>query len=117
MNARRWVALLVIGVGLVWLGLEARREHLAWSDLTVFFPGAGPLGPQNVPVAGDSFAGGIVGCLARSGGDATSLRKALVYGAVMGSFAVEEFGTRRLQKVTKDEIETRAKALLDMIRV
>ena len=57
MNARRWVALLVIGAGLVWLGLDARREHLAWSDLTVFFPGAGPLGPQNVPVAGDSFAG------------------------------------------------------------
>jgi sugar/nucleoside kinase (ribokinase family) len=67
--------------------------------------------------AGDSFAGGIVGYLARSGGDATSLRKALVYGTVMGSLAVEEFGTRRLQKVTKDEIETRAKILLDMIRV
>ena len=67
--------------------------------------------------AGDSFAGGIVGYLARSGGDATSLRKALVYGAVMGSFAVEEFGSRRLQNVTKEEIETRAQKLLDMIRV
>ena len=67
--------------------------------------------------AGDSFAGGILGYLARSGGDATSLRKALVYGSVMGSFTVEEFGTGRLQRVTPEEVETRAKALLEMIRV
>jgi sugar/nucleoside kinase (ribokinase family) len=67
--------------------------------------------------AGDSFAGGIVGYLARSQGDATSLRKALIYGVVMGSFAVEEFGTRRMQKVTREEVESRANTLLDMIRV
>jgi sugar/nucleoside kinase (ribokinase family) len=67
--------------------------------------------------AGDSFAGGIVGYLARSQGDATSLRKALIYGVVMGSFAVEEFGTRRMQKVTREEVESRADTLLDMIRV
>ncbi|HEX7897947.1 MAG TPA: PfkB family carbohydrate kinase [Planctomycetota bacterium] len=67
--------------------------------------------------AGDSFAGGILGYLARSGGDATSLRKALIYGSVMGSFTVEEFGTGRLQRVTPEEVETRAKALMEMIRV
>ena len=67
--------------------------------------------------AGDSFAGGILGYLARSGGDVQSLRKALVYGAVMGSFTVEEFGTGRLQRVTPEEVETRAQALLEMIRV
>jgi sugar/nucleoside kinase (ribokinase family) len=67
--------------------------------------------------AGDSFAGGILGYLARSGGDATSLRKALVYGSVMGSFTVEEFGTGRLQRVTPEEVEARAGALLEMIRV
>jgi sugar/nucleoside kinase (ribokinase family) len=67
--------------------------------------------------AGDSFAGGILGYLARSGGDARALRKALVYGSVMGSFTVEEFGTGRLQRVTPEEVETRAAALLEMIRV
>jgi sugar/nucleoside kinase (ribokinase family) len=67
--------------------------------------------------AGDSFAGGILGYLARSGGDAAALRRALVYGSVMGSFTVEEFGTGRLQRVTPDEVEERAKALLEMIKV
>lgn len=64
--------------------------------------------------AGDSFAGGMLGYLARNDG---ALRRALVYGAVMGSFAVEEFGTERLQGVSKAEIEARAEALLEMIRV
>ena len=67
--------------------------------------------------AGDSFAGGILGYLARSGGGPASLKKALVYGSVMGSFTVEEFGTGRLQRVTPEEVETRAQALLEMIRV
>jgi sugar/nucleoside kinase (ribokinase family) len=67
--------------------------------------------------AGDSFAGGVVGYLAQSAGDASSLRKALVYGAVMGSFAVEEFGTQRLQRTTREEVDSRARALLEMIRV
>jgi sugar/nucleoside kinase (ribokinase family) len=67
--------------------------------------------------AGDSFAGGILGYLARAGGDAGSLRKALVYGSVMGSFTVEDFGTARLQAVTPEEVETRAKALMEMVRV
>ncbi len=67
--------------------------------------------------AGDSFAGGILGYLARSGGDAAALRRALVYGSVMGSFTVEEFGTARLQRVTPEEVEARARTLLEMIRV
>lgn len=67
--------------------------------------------------AGDSFAGGILGYLARSGGDAAALRRALVYGSVMGSFTVEEFGTARLQRVTPEEVEARAQALLEMVRI
>lgn len=67
--------------------------------------------------AGDSFAGGILGYLARAKGDASALRKALVYGSVMGSFTVEDFGTGRLQRVTAEEVESRAASLMDMIRV
>jgi sugar/nucleoside kinase (ribokinase family) len=60
--------------------------------------------------AGDSFAGGFYGYLA-SQKELTPevLRKAMFYGGVMGSFAVERFGTERLQGVSRDEIEERFK--------
>jgi len=67
--------------------------------------------------AGDSFAGGMLGYLASAGHEAGVLRKAMVYGSVMGSFAVEEFGTKRIQGVTREEVEARAKAIMDMLRV
>ncbi len=58
--------------------------------------------------AGDTFAGGFMGHLARTGdlSDA-NLRRAAVYGSVMGSFAVEEFGVGRLLRLTPGEIESR----------
>jgi sugar/nucleoside kinase (ribokinase family) len=58
--------------------------------------------------AGDSFAGGFYGYLA-SQPELTpaAFRMAMFYGSVMGSFAVERFGTERLQSVTQDEIEER----------
>jgi sugar/nucleoside kinase (ribokinase family) len=60
--------------------------------------------------AGDSFAGGFMGYLAssKSMSDAV-LRRAMVYGSVMGSFAVEQFGLERLRKVTRREINARAR--------
>jgi len=67
--------------------------------------------------AGDSFAGGTLGYLAQAGPEKDAMRRAMVYGSVMGSFAVEEFGTKRIQGVTREEVETRAKAVLDMLRV
>jgi len=58
--------------------------------------------------AGDSFAGGFMGYLA-SQEELTreSLKRALFYGSVMGSFAVERFGTERLQSLTREEIDER----------
>jgi len=58
--------------------------------------------------AGDSFAGGFMGYIASQ--EALSrevLKRALFYGGVMGSFAVERFGTERLQSLTREEIESR----------
>jgi sugar/nucleoside kinase (ribokinase family) len=58
--------------------------------------------------AGDSFAGGFMGYIASQGEvNRETLKRAMFYGGVMGSFAVEDFGTRRLQRVTKDEIDER----------
>ena len=58
--------------------------------------------------AGDSFAGGFLGYLASQGKPTReTLKRAMFYGGVMGSFAVEDFGTRRLQKLTREEIDAR----------
>jgi sugar/nucleoside kinase (ribokinase family) len=58
--------------------------------------------------AGDSFAGGFYGYLASQPElTPTVFRTAMFYGGVMGSFAVERFGTERLQNVTREEIDAR----------
>ena len=58
--------------------------------------------------AGDTFAGGLMGYLASQEKlDAAALRRAMIFGSVMASFNVEEFGTERVQKLTHDEINQR----------
>ena len=58
--------------------------------------------------AGDSFAGGFMGYIASQPQlNREVLKRALFYGGVMGSFAVEEFGTMRLQTLTRAEIDSR----------
>lgn len=58
--------------------------------------------------AGDSFAGGFMGYLASQEEISREvLKRALFYGGVMGSFAVERFGTERLQTLSREEIEGR----------
>jgi sugar/nucleoside kinase (ribokinase family) len=82
----------------------------------VFSVPAFPLEEPHDPTgAGDSFAGGFMGYLAGSGGsnDAT-LRRAMVYGSVLGSFAVEEFGPERLRKLKRSEINARARHFLKL---
>jgi sugar/nucleoside kinase (ribokinase family) len=77
----------------------------------VFCVPAFPLEEPHDPTgAGDSFAGGFMGYLAgaRDKSDA-SLRRAMVYGSVMGSFAVEKFGLDRLRHLRRGEIHARAR--------
>lgn len=58
--------------------------------------------------AGDSFAGGFLGHIARKGVmDFATMKEAVIYGNVMGSFAVEDFGIKRLLSITKDDVENR----------
>lgn len=58
--------------------------------------------------AGDSFAGGFMGYLASQGQlNRETFKRAMFYGGVMGSFAVERFGTERLQTLTREEIDAR----------
>jgi sugar/nucleoside kinase (ribokinase family) len=58
--------------------------------------------------AGDSFAGGFMGYIASQHEISREvIKRALFYGGVMGSFAVERFGTERLQSLTRGEIDAR----------
>jgi sugar/nucleoside kinase (ribokinase family) len=66
--------------------------------------------PHDPTGAGDSFAGGFMGYLASVGNKNDAfLRRAMVYGSVLGSFAVEQFGLDRLLKLKKSEIHGRAR--------
>jgi len=66
--------------------------------------------------AGDTFAGGMMGFLARHGRvTESSLRTAVVYGSVMASFVVERFSLDRLFELTWEEIDTRYRAFIDLI--
>jgi sugar/nucleoside kinase (ribokinase family) len=68
--------------------------------------------------AGDTFAGGFMGYLAAT--DDTSfdnLKRAIIYGSAMASFVVEDFGTRRMQGLTKEMIEGRIQQFVELIKV
>ena len=65
--------------------------------------------------AGDTFAGGFMGYLSSQEKlDEAAMRRAMIFGSVMASFNVEEFGTERVQKLTHDEINERFRALKQM---
>jgi sugar/nucleoside kinase (ribokinase family) len=68
--------------------------------------------------AGDAFAGGFMGYIARTD-DAGSenLRRAMVYGSAMGSYAVEQFGIRGFDNVKKPDVEKRVLAYHDLTHV
>jgi sugar/nucleoside kinase (ribokinase family) len=70
--------------------------------------------------AGDCFAGGFIGYLAGRGIgatdvdlNATELRRAVIYGSVMGSFCCEQFGLDRFRTLRRDEIDARYREFLD----
>jgi sugar/nucleoside kinase (ribokinase family) len=89
-----------------------RGEHgaLMIHDKFLFSVPGYPLEEVHDPTgAGDSFAGGFMGYLASAGRiNEENLRRAMVYGSVLGSFAVERFGVERLAHLTRKEIKARA---------
>ncbi|HEY4954611.1 MAG TPA: PfkB family carbohydrate kinase [Gemmatimonadaceae bacterium] len=95
-----------------------KGEHgaLMFSHGHVFFAPAYPLESVFDPTgAGDSFAGGFIGYLARSGDlSEAGMRRAVVYGSALGSFAVEKFSTERLMSLTRPEIDSRVRQLREL---
>jgi sugar/nucleoside kinase (ribokinase family) len=65
--------------------------------------------------AGDTFAGGFMGYLSSQEKlDEAAMRRAMIFGSVMASFNVEEFGTSRTDRLTQDEINDRFRAFKRM---
>jgi sugar/nucleoside kinase (ribokinase family) len=91
--------------------LVKRGEYgaILFSADSVFAVPAYPLEEVFDPTgAGDSFAGGLLGYLAATGDlSEANLRRGIVYGSVIASFIVEDFGGRRLRTLTKDDVERR----------
>src|SRR6266550_5423412 len=88
---------------------KGENGALMFTKSAVFLAPAYPLEEVFDPTgAGDAFAGGFMGYIARSTdmSDA-NLRRAVIYGSVMGSFAVEQFSVKRLLTVTPQEIADR----------
>ena len=108
-------AILKLGPKVV---LIKRGEYgvLQFSDSSVFATPAYPLEEVFDPTgAGDSFAGGFLGYLARSRDHSQKgLRRAIVYGSVVASFTVEDFGLKRLTTLSLPEIEERYQRFIDL---
>jgi len=101
--------------------LIKRGEYgiIQFAGQSVFAVPAFPLEEVTDPTgAGDCFAGGFMGELARSGDmSPAGLRRAIVYGSVLGSFVVEDFGPRRLLKLTREDIDRRYRQFVALTNI
>jgi sugar/nucleoside kinase (ribokinase family) len=96
-----------------------KGEHgaILFTPDSVFFAPGYPLEEVFDPTgAGDSFAGGFMGYLSRFEGMGESeMRRAMIYGSAMGSFAVERFSVERLRDLTSREIDERVRQFRRMM--
>ncbi|MFN2438304.1 MAG: PfkB family carbohydrate kinase [Chitinophagaceae bacterium] len=96
-----------------------KGEHgaLLFHEDNVFFAPALPLEEVFDPTgAGDSFAGGFIGHIARTKDVSfENMKTAIIIGSAMASFCVEKFGTERLREITKEEIDVRLQQFQDLV--
>lgn len=95
-----------------------KGEHgaILFTPDSIFFAPGFPLEEVFDPTgAGDAFAGGLMGYLAQCGqlSDA-AMRRAVIYGSAMGSFAVERFSVERFKDLAPEEIEARVRSFREM---
>lgn len=96
-----------------------KGEHgaLLFHEQHVFFAPALPLEEVFDPTgAGDTFAGGFIGHLARTGEVSfDAMKSAIIVGSAMASFCVEKFGTQRLKEITKEDIDGRIRDFVQLV--
>ena len=95
-----------------------KGEHgaLLFNEGKMFFAPALPLAEVFDPTgAGDTFAGGFCGYLAKTEDISfENMKNAIIYGSNLASFCVEKFGTQRMEDLTKDEVQTRLQAFKEL---
>ncbi|MFO7720789.1 MAG: PfkB family carbohydrate kinase [Gillisia sp.] len=88
-----------------------KGEHgaLLFHKEQIFFAPALPLEEVFDPTgAGDTFAGGFIGHLAKTGDISfENMKNAVIYGSTLASFCVEKFGTERMETLTREEVQLR----------
>ncbi|MBA6156060.1 bifunctional hydroxymethylpyrimidine kinase/phosphomethylpyrimidine kinase [Tenacibaculum sp. S7007] len=95
-----------------------KGEHgaLLFNEGKMFYAPALPLAEVFDPTgAGDTFAGGFCGYLAKTEDISfENMKNAIIYGSNLASFCVEKFGTQRMEELTKDEVLTRLQSFKDL---
>lgn len=95
-----------------------KGEHgaLLFHQDEVFFAPALPLEEVFDPTgAGDTFAGGFIGYIAKTEDVSfENMKRAIIFGSVMASFCVEKFGTERLESLTQSDIDARLKEFMKL---
>jgi sugar/nucleoside kinase (ribokinase family) len=97
-----------------------KGEHgaLLFNKEEVFFAPALPLEDVFDPTgAGDSFAGGFIGYLAKTGDISfENMKRAIIFGSAMASFTVEKFGTERLIGLSDEDVKNRVQEFIDLVQ-
>lgn len=97
-----------------------KGEHgaLLFDDKNIFFAPALPLEEVFDPTgAGDTFAGGFIGYIAKTGDISfENMKRAIIYGSALASFTVEKFGTERLQNLTQKDIDERVNKFVNLVQ-
>lgn len=97
-----------------------KGEHgaLLFNNEQVFFAPALPLEDVFDPTgAGDTFAGGFIGYLARTKDVSfENMKRGIIFGSAMASFCVEKFGTERIIDLGQEEVEERVQEFVDLVQ-
>ena len=103
-----------------WFTIIKKGEHgsLFVNSDTVFPAPAYPMEEIVDPTgAGDSFAGGFMGYIAKHNSmSINTMKEAVIYGNVMGAFAVEGFGVKKLLEITKQDVQNRYETYSDIVK-
>lgn len=95
---------------------KGENGALLFHENNIFFAPALPLEEVFDPTgAGDTFAGGFIGYIAKTGDTSfDNMKRAIIYGSAMASFCVEKFGTERLKELDIEEIHDRVEEFVSL---
>jgi sugar/nucleoside kinase (ribokinase family) len=97
-----------------------KGEHgaLLFNNRHVFFAPALPLEEVFDPTgAGDTFAGGFIGYLAKTKDISfDNMKRAIIFGSAMASFCVEKFGTERIENISNEELDSRVQDFINLVQ-